>query len=403
MNPRTLSPLFRQAQCLRHAPKPSLSPVIRQQRFAGSSRLPNDSTRNPLDPITLQRIDDQRRAHYKRRSYYSGAGMLFGMVAMYVLATSIDIPPKPQQNDSPRGGIGDVETGTPVVGGVTGGTEVRKVGEGTPPSSLFPTGGNKEEVEQVPTGTSTIPTFPKMLHLATDGDAKSGGVPTEYHLMGLGIRTVSFLGIQVYVVGLYIATDDIAALQQALIRHIDPVATTLVPNEKDKLRVKLLDAEIGEEIWTQVLKGSGIRTAVRIVPTRNTDFMHLRDGWVRGITARTQKAGQKGSVEFEDEGFAKAMGELKGIFSGASRKGLPKGKTLLLTRDGKGVLRAWFDDGERGMVRMGEVRDERVGRQVWLGYLAGKNVASEGARRNVVEGVMEFVERPVGTVATQVI
>jgi len=329
--------------------------------------------------------------------------MLFGMVAMYVLATSIDIPPKPQQNDSPRGGIGDVETGTPVVGGVTGGTEVRKVGEGTPPSSLFPTGGKKEEVEQVPTGTSTIPTFPKMLHLATDGDAKSGGVPTEYHLMGLGIRTVSFLGIQVYVVGLYIATDDIAALQQALIRHIDPVATTLVPNEKDKLRVKLLDAEIGEEIWTQVLKESGIRTAVRIVPTRNTDFMHLRDGWVRGITARTQKAGQKGSVEFEDEGFAKAMGELKGIFSGASRKGLPKGKTLLLTRDGKGVLRAWFDDGERGMVRMGEVRDERVGRQVWLGYLAGKNVASEGARRNVVEGVMEFVERPVGTVATQVI
>ncbi|KAI9874870.1 MAG: Altered inheritance of mitochondria protein 18 mitochondrial [Pleopsidium flavum] len=392
MNPRTLSPLLRQAQCLRHAPKPSFRPVIRQHQFTGSSRRPNDLPRNPLDPIALQRIDAQRRAHYNRRSYYAGAGMAFSMVAIYVLMTSWDLPPKPLQNDSPRADVGGIERGTPVVGGVTGGTEIRKVGEGTP------TDGDKEKVEQVPTGTSTIPTFPKILNLATDDSGKTGGVPTEYHLMGLGIRTVSFLGIQVYVVGLYIATDDIAALQQALIRHIDPVATTLVPNEKDKLRTKLLDAEIGEEIWTQVLKESGIRTAVRIVPTRNTDFMHLRDGWVRGITTRTQKASQKGSAEFEDEGFAKAMGELKGIFSAGSKKALPKGKTLLLTRDGKGVLQAWCDDA-----KMGEVRDERVGRQVWLGYLAGKNVASEGTRRNVVEGVMEFVERPVGTVATQVV
>lgn len=328
--------------------------------------------------------------------------MVFGMVGIYLVSTSVDLPPKPEQNDAPRGSMPGVERGTPMVGGVTGGTEIRKVGEGMAPSP----GNEKEEVEQVPTGTSTIPTFPKILHIATDGDAsdKSVNVPAEYQLMGLGVRTVSFLGIQVYVVGLYIATDDIAALQQSLIRHIDPVATTLVPNEKEKLKVKLLDPETGEEIWTQVLKESGIRTAVRIVPTRNTDFMHLRDGWVRGITARTQKAAQKGSAEFEDEGFAKAMGELKGIFSSGSRKAFPKGKTMLLTRDGKGVLQAWFDDGgDRGSVKMGEVRDERIGRQVWLGYLAGKNVASEPTRKSVVEGVIEFVERPIGTVATQVI
>jgi hypothetical protein len=38
-----------------------------------------------------------------------------------------------------------------------------------------------------------------------------------------------------------------------------------------------------------------------------------------------------------------------------------------------------------------------------LNYLAGKTVASEGARKSIVEGIMEFVERPVGTVATQVV
>ncbi len=330
------------------------------------------------------------------------AGMIFSMTALYFTATSMDIDQKPEQLDAPRGGMPGVERGTPVVAGVTRGTEIRKVGqEGTAPSS--PASVTDEEEDQVPTGTSTIPTFPRTIHLTEDDSKGAAGVPTEYHLMGLGIRTVSFLGIQVYVVGMYIAMDDIAALQQTLIRQIDPIATTLVPSEKEKLRAKLLDPDLGEEIWTRVLKDAGIRTVVRIVPTRNTDFMHLRDGWVRGITARTQKAAQKGSVEYEDEGFAVAIGELKGIFSGGNRKSLPKGKTLLLTRDGKGVLRALIDDGSRGFTTMGEVRDERIGRQVWLGYLAGKNVASEGARKSVVEGVMEFVERPVGTVATQVV
>ena len=57
----------------------------------------------------------------------------------------------------------------------------------------------------------------------------------EYQLLGLGIRTVSFLGIQVYVVGMYVATEDIAALQEGLIRKIAPTATTLVAGEKESL------------------------------------------------------------------------------------------------------------------------------------------------------------------------
>jgi len=69
-------------------------------------------------------------------------------------------------------------------------------------------------------------------------------------------------------------------------------------------------------------------------------------------------------------------------------------------------------NGESGMQRqnntavpremMGRIEDERIARQVWLGYLAGGNVSSEGARKAIVEGVMELVERPVGTVGLQV-
>jgi hypothetical protein len=52
---------------------------------------------------------------------------------------------------------------------------------------------------------------------------------------------------------------------------------------------------------------------------------------------------------------------------------------------------------------LGGVHDERLSRAVWLNYLAGKTVASEGARKSIIEGIMEFVERPVGAVATQVV
>ncbi len=53
----------------------------------------------------------------------------------------------------------------------------------------------------------------------------------------------------------------------------------------------------GAEVWFQVLRDGGIRSAVRIVPTRNTSFGHMRDGWIRGIDLR----GKGGRTE--DEGF----------------------------------------------------------------------------------------------------
>ena len=52
---------------------------------------------------------------------------------------------------------------------------------------------------------------------------------------------------------------------------------------------------------------------------------------------------------------------------------------------------------------LGRVDDERVSRLVWLGYISGENPASEEARKSVVEGVIDIVERPIGTIETQVV
>lgn len=176
-------------------------------------------------------------------------------------------------------------------------------------------------------------------------------------------------------------------------------ASTLVDGEKEELRKVLLGGEGSERVWGAVLREGGLKSAVRIVPVRNTDFGHLRDGWVRGIDAKGKGPG------FEDENFKTAVGEFKGLFGG--RKGVGKGKVLMLGRGQDGALSVWVEEEVEGkageFLRLGGVRDERVARLVWLGYLAGGNVASEGARKSVVEGVMELVERPIGTVETQVV
>jgi len=312
------------------------------------------------------------------------------MIAIWFTATSIELPPsnKPAQLDSGRRPDDPL-----VVLGRERKIVVQKLGEEP-----------EEVVDVVATGTSTVPTFPRVLDFYDDeregvdngiGPGQSDDRLVEYQLMGLGIRTVSFLGIEVYVVGMYIATDDIAALQEALIKKIAPSASTLVAGEKDELKAKLYDPQASVEIWSDVLKKSGARTLVRIVPTRNTDFHHLRDAWVRSLTARAQA----NKEEFGDEQFGASLSEFKALFN---RGSVPKGKELLLSRDKQGKLAAWYDDGKNGAQRLGQVLDERISRGLFLNYLGGKTVASEGARQSIINGVMQFVERPVGTVATQV-
>ena len=290
-------------------------------------------------------------------------------------------------------------------------------------------------VEQVPTENGAIPYFPKKIRVPRSLEANvagqqigaevsnESGEEEEYTLLGLGIRSVSFLSIQVYVVGLYVAKSDIPALQQLLIkqaaspvvRGVPPtegamVASSLVPGERENLKNTLLDAEKGEIIWADMLKESGIRSALRIVPTRNTDFLHLRDGWVRAITGRAQQANAHAKElakqspdappsEFADDSFGNAMGDFKALLGAGVRKNVPKGHTLLLLRDKVGGLDILYDQGEKQpTVWMGHVADERLTRLLWINYLAGKTVASESARKNIIDGVINIVARPIGTV-----
>ncbi|KAK8124042.1 Chalcone isomerase- subgroup [Apiospora kogelbergensis] len=395
-------PLVRQDQLLRtlRSPtskhlRPSISPQcprFQQQARTFLRRAP--TSHRAVENLNLNRMRSDSYDYHVRRRNFLMAGAIAGAVAFvytaYLLQKEIN---KPVQCDAglPAGSVDPFST--------EAGSKRKTIVH------------DADGREIVPTGHSSITSFPRHLELDlhnSSSDERSPQHPTKIHtggvdytLVGLGMRTVSFLGIQVYLVGYYVATADVAALQKQLMREIHPTATTLVPSEKDELRRRLLDPAEGDKIWADLLREVKPRSLFRIVPVRDTDFHHLRDGFVRAITARAALGGD----EYREDSFGEAMRDFRNLFN---RGKVPKAGELIMARDDRGCLTVVFDDGKnkdqkQQRITLGRVEDERVSRALWMNYLAGKAVASEPARKNIVDGILEFVERPVGTVAAQVV
>ncbi|KAK5796461.1 hypothetical protein VI817_005746 [Penicillium citrinum] len=415
---------WRAYQCL--ARQRLRAPQSSRSISSTSLRSANNATSNPLRSAERAKRA-QEIAKAKRSVVISMTGIIACAATMYGLVTydvfgmealkEKDSSNEGQSPDTPK------NNGSIKMDGPTGFPS-----DGGPP--VIPVHG-QDLADQIATGNSSVPYFPSTIRLPaineTDkkqaGDELSTSDGDEYQLLGLGIRSVSFLSIQVYVVGLYVAKSDITELQQRLVHTAihppsnDPAAisgagadaaTSLVPPERQQLKELLLDPENGDAAWSAIIKDDGIRTAFRIVPTRNTDFMHLRDGWVRGITARAQQKkpapGTTEQGEFQDKEFGTSMNDFKAVFGGGQRKNVPKGQTLVLMRNAQGALDALFQpDPAKPIQWMGRVSDERISRLVWLNYLAGKTVSSESARKNIVDGLMTVVERPVGTVTQRIV
>ena len=438
------------SQCVRH-PQHGL-PLSRyqsQRLLRTGPPLRSAGVKNNNNPLRTARSNatnqarEQEISRYRRSIAVSAAGIVVCAVGMYgVIKTDVFGVPqaatttttttvdksKREDAGSDKSSINGNTTAAVRLDG-PGSSSNFVSGDGGTSSSVIRLQGQQGDPHQVPTGNSAAPFFPTTIKLPgalssqsssglKSGEEVANDDEQEYNLLGLGIRTVSFLRIQVYVVGLYVAKSDMPELQKLLVRtairppgqektktnsFIADAATSLVPGERQQLKELLLDAEQSNEAWNAILKKTedeGVRTALRIVPTRNTDFMHLRDGWVRGITARATAAAQKAqNPEFQDESFGTALNDFKSMFGGGLRKSVPKGQALVLHRNAHGVFDALYEpDAARPLRWLGRVHDERISRLVWLHYLGGKNVASEPARQSVVEGVMGVVERPVGTV-----
>lgn len=372
-----------------------------------AAHLQQEAARNPLDARAAQIAHEEKQQYHLRRMRFAGMGLLLSIFGMAALIYNLDLDDIEQAEAKRKKGTQQLD-GSSQTNASFQGKEVHIIGAGD--GKRIVAQGAGQEIELKETGTSSVPHFPRTIYLPTTAPSVPGSQEKEeqYTLLGLGIRTVSFLSIQVYVVGMYIRTADLSALQEKLIHTINESATTLIPAEKEELKKRLLDPATSREIWTELLKVPGMKTAWRISPTRNTDYGHLRDGWVTGITNRTREfkqIAQGAETEFEAEDFGKSIGDFKAIFQGGKA---PKGSVMILARDRDGTLDVLYQDKaassgeEKPMEKLGTVKDERISKLIWLTYLAGDKVSSEPARTSIAEGSVEFAGRPVGSAETMI-
>ncbi|KAK7064512.1 p-loop containing nucleoside triphosphate hydrolase protein [Favolaschia claudopus] len=123
--------------------------------------------------------------------------------------------------------------------------------------------------------------FPRRVYVP--GQFKSG--PLE--LVGLGVRTVSFIGIQVYSIGFY----------------ADLTSPTL----------KLTPSMSSDEKIEHIIRNSAV--LLRLIPTRSTSYTHLRDAFMRALNARLQEAQKSGTLTQDDAlAVAGPMRALKTLF-----------------------------------------------------------------------------------------
>ena len=395
-------------------------------------RHPTDPPRNPLDARAVYEAGEEKRQYHLRRMRFSGMGLLLSMAGLGTVVWNLDLDDMDQAKDEFAKRNGNLKMdASSEANAKFHGKKVQIIGAGE--GKRIVAHGKGEDIELVETGTSSVPHFPRTIYLpASSEEDPNASTPVpglvtaaqanspvnpgnitnqeEYTLVGLGIRTVSFLSIQVYVVGMYVRSQDISGLQSKLIHLVNPEASTLVPSEKDALKQKLLDPVTSKEIWNELLNTPGMKSAWRISPTRNTDFAHLRDGWKTGIDKRTAEARQEArkinpaaETQYDAEDFGLSMRNFMTVFSGGKAA---KGSVMILTRNQQGALDVYFEaEPEKqgnDIQHLGTVSDERISRLIWLNYLGGQKVSSEAARQGVVDGCISFASRPVGSVETMV-
>ncbi len=237
-------------QCL-HAPArrnlshQSRSDVDALLRQAQGRPIPGRGLKPELDTISVHRNNVLEIARLKKRRNWLALGAALSMIAPIFLVKLWDLPEpgekeqQQQQDGNASRGIIDMVMGPPsktdsprkAADEFQGKKVVIAAGDkviAAPTDSENPQASDADAIELVETGTSYVPYFPRTISLPTSTSGPEDITSeAEYQLLGLGIRKVSFLRVQVYVVGLYVKTTDLSTLQNHLINTVNPSSSPL--------------------------------------------------------------------------------------------------------------------------------------------------------------------------------
>ncbi|GAB7353036.1 hypothetical protein MBLNU459_g3591t2 [Dothideomycetes sp. NU459] len=156
------------------------------------------------DAAAAQREYEAVRAHHLRRMRFAGIGLLLSVTGLAATVYNLDLDDIEKGSKKNKvlldAGPGSQEQFQ--------GRDVHIIGAGEDKRIIAE---GKEETELVQTGSGSVPYFPRRMYLPLSGttSSDSGNAPStalspadlqnneEYTLVGLGIRTVSFLSIEV--------------------------------------------------------------------------------------------------------------------------------------------------------------------------------------------------------------
>lgn len=206
---------------------------------------------------------------------------------------------------------------------------------------------------------SSISPFP------TEITSKNSTVSSPHSLIASGVRSVTFVGFKVYGVGLYVSTKDepkIATTVQQYVKKYGRDASDL-----------LNDKEISQEIVADI--SESVPFAIRITPVRNTDFGHLRDGFVKSILASPM-------AKTIREEVAEGIQQLRAVFLGF-KGSVPKDHSMwVVSRDGK--LTISYEEKEGKFKELGTVNEPSIGKVLLVLYLSSVKPLSEPLRKDFV-------------------
>lgn len=275
---------------------------------------------HPSIAASLASTESSRTQQSRRRTLVAAAVALAGIVSVYQLSSPVHLDAAP------------------------------------PAASSLTSITSADPSNQVVIDPDTNLAFP--LYIPTPASFSSSQPEPRLRLVGLGVRTVSFLRVRVYVAALYIDESHISSSISS--------GETLEAHMK-----RLLD--------------SGAKAVIRIVPVRNTDFNHLRDGFIRALQARLRKALKRGEVDAESE--KNFQEEIQAVKEAFPRGSVPKGKALdcvVVPKGNDSGLRFEYD----GQV-FGEAQGSgfSVARELVLAYFAEQGEISAPFKKSVEEAL----------------
>eukprot|EP00842_Homolaphlyctis_polyrhiza_P006981 jgi/Hompol1/872/HPOL_004035-RA len=209
---------------------------------------------------------------------------------------------------------------------------------------------------------------PKHIVLHSDGAAK------RFHdLLGCGVRQVTFLSISVYTAAIYIDESIRKRISESSRwnQEFDAEKLTKVGHPEGKWFVRDLAEWEGE-------------ISVRVDPVRNTDGPHLRNGFVRFLTARLREE-EASMSEQERKSFMYALDSFRQKFPAGTVR---TGQSLIFTRtaDTKSI-RVEFDGIETGVVT-----NVHLARWVIEGYLRSEPSICPTLLKSVASGIKDIID-----------